>query len=184
MLLLSSATRILATKRPPDVLHPFFARQTRRSCKSLLGRKNSQTLRVRRFFKTPQYWSIRRISRQSQRSTRVSEMDMALRRHSRAMASQKTRGAAPAAPLTPITFFGLRNYQGTILRRPFFFLLLDSFFESLVFAASVASDFGSVPAAAASLFGSAPAAVASGFAGVSDVLSAAGGFAAFSLAVE
>src|SRR5579863_7584216 len=29
MLLLSSATRILATKRPPDVLHPFFASQTR-----------------------------------------------------------------------------------------------------------------------------------------------------------
>ena len=100
------------------------------------------------------------------------------------MTRQKTRGTAPAAPLDPMPFFRFKNYQGTILRRPFFFLLVDSFFESPVFAASVALDFVSVPAAAASLFASVPAADASGFAGVSDVFSAAGAFAAFSLAVE
>ena len=60
-------------------------------------------------------------------------------------------------PLFPSLFvlFLRTNYQGTILRSPFFFLLLDSFLGSLllcespVFAASVASLFASVPAAAA-----------------------------------
>src|ERR1700722_974330 len=76
MLLLSSATRILATKRPPDVLHPFFARQTcrARNCSAMTEKATAPRLPI---IKTPQYWSIRRIGRQSQRGTGVSEMDMA-----------------------------------------------------------------------------------------------------------
>src|SRR5580658_6972542 len=88
MLLLSSATRILATKRPPDVLHPYFACQNSKvshwqsSCnrpetRLLCGRNEHRMPDGRGFLKTPQYWSTRRIARQSQRGTRVSEMDMA-----------------------------------------------------------------------------------------------------------
>ena len=74
--------------------------------------QNSQMLRVRRFFKTPQYWSIRRISRQSQRSTRVSEMDMALRRHSR-LWRRKKQGVRPQPhPFDPIPSFRFRKLPG------------------------------------------------------------------------
>src|SRR5580704_1005510 len=78
-------------------------------------------------------------------------------------------GAALAAPLIPIPVIScLANYQGTSLRNPFFFLLVDSFLESSVpcaspvFAASVA---GAVPAAVESPFASPAAGAASLFAG-------------------
>ena len=83
-------------------------------------------------------------------------------------------------PLWMVQTSKLRNYQGTSLRSPFFFLLLDSFLESLfcaspVFAASVAG---------ASLLASVPVAAASLFAGVSAAPSAVGGFFAASSLVE
>jgi hypothetical protein len=92
----------------------------------------------------------------------------------------------PHPPFTPL--IRPKTYQGTSFRSPFFFLLLDSFLESLLcaspgFAASVASLFVSVPAAAASLFASAPA--ASGFApaGVSVAAAAVGGAEVFGASV-
>src|SRR5580700_11240100 len=185
MLLLSSATRILATKRPPDLLHPCFAsrpRCGRTEHQPLCGRTEHRPLYGRAFIKTPEYWSIRRIARQSQRTTSVSEMNMASTTLPGGPQPQKTGGAAEAAPPVPSPFLVRNNYQGTSLRNPFFFLLLDSFFasplfcESSVFAASVASLFDSAPATAPSLFASVPVAGASAFAGVSVAPSAAGGF--------
>src|SRR5271155_2949660 len=88
--------------------------------------------------------------------------------------------------------FAEADYQGTSLRSPFFFLLLDSFlsFESPLCASPVfaASDAGAASAGAVSLFASVPGAAASLFAGVSVVppvvLPVAGGFfAAASLPV-
>src|SRR5580658_3279724 len=176
MLLLSSATRILATKRPPDLLHPCFA------SRPLCGRTEHQPLCGRAFIETPEYWSIQRIGRQSPRTTSVSEMNMASTTLPGGLQPQKTGGAARAAPPVPSPFLVRNNYQGTSLRNPFFFLLVDSFFwsplfcESSVFAASVASLFDSAPATAPSLFASVPVAGASAFAGVSVAPSAAGGF--------
>jgi len=127
------------------------------------------------------------MSRQSPRGTCVSEMNMPFPPLSGASLGQKTRGAALAAPLirNPPLSLGA-DYQGTSLRNPFFFLLVDSFLESSllcespVFAASVA---GVVLASVASLFVSVPVVEASLFAGVSAAPAAAGGFfAASSLA--
>src|SRR5271155_1045383 len=168
MLLLSSATRILATKRPPDANHPYFTRAPHSG---------------RLFNKSPQYWSTLRICRQSQRGTRVSEVNMASRSLSWAFVAPNNKGCrSSSTPGSHPRYLFLKNYQGTSLRSPFFFLLLDSFLESLlvcespVFAASAA---GAVPAA--SLFDSVPA--ASVFAGVSVAPSAAGGFFAASSVV-
>src|SRR5882672_2413806 len=60
MLLLSSATRILATKHPPTIPHPCMPRQSQR------GRTESPS---------PSYWSILPSGRQRQRVTRVSEVN-------------------------------------------------------------------------------------------------------------
>ena len=104
--------------------------------------------------------------------------------------AKKTKGATEAAPC-PNPVSAPANYQGTSLRSPFFFLLVDSFLESLfespAFDASVASLFASVPVVAASLFASPAGAAASVFevAAGSLVLSTAeAGFAAGSPAAE
>src|SRR5271170_2403846 len=136
------------------------------------------------FIKTPQYWSTRRIGRQSPSCTCVSEMNMPSLSLRAASLGQKIRGAAWAAPPFQSRFCIGANYQGTSLRNPFFFLLLDSFLESSllwespVFAASAAGAVpaaGVAPAAVASLFVSAAAGTASLFAVVSVALASAGG---------
>src|SRR6476660_4740108 len=105
MLLLSSATRILATKLPPDVCHPSLKRRPLRS------RTKPHPSCGRHFKPSLQYWSTRTIARQSYPSTCVSEVNMASPTRLEASAGQKTRGAALAAPL-------LHSFVYLCLQRP------------------------------------------------------------------
>src|SRR6266576_1430660 len=117
MLLLSSATRILTTERPPPIIclcwpHPCAAAQK----------------------PTPAYWSTRFSLRQSQQGRRVSEVNTALLAAPRTDLAPKTRGVRPFLTVprsaSPDLRPAPRPYQGTIFFRPFFFLLVDSFLVS------------------------------------------------------
>src|SRR5260370_38916937 len=115
MLLLSSATRILATERPPAILYP----------------RVSRVARVHTESRTPSYWSTRWGARQSQQGKCVSEVNTSLLvpdRSSRAAKSARSV-ASPAAPrsISPDPCSGAKSHQGTIFLKPFFFLLVDSF---------------------------------------------------------
>src|SRR5580704_9943408 len=104
MLLLSSATKILATERPPvdTATAPHTTAQL--------------------------YWSIRSHMRQRELESCVSEVEY--RASMPILCNQRKSGHLPAfcAPLGCL-FLG---YQGTTFLSPFFFLLLDSFLESFL----------------------------------------------------
>src|SRR6267143_334107 len=78
MLLLSSATRILATNRPPAIPHPCTPRQP------LHGHTGSPS---------PMYWSTRLGRRQRQRVKRVSEMNTVPQPPELPLLTQNKRGA-------------------------------------------------------------------------------------------
>src|ERR1700674_3083582 len=144
MLLLSSATRILATKHPPTIPHPCMPRQPQR------GHTESSS---------PMYWSILPGRRQRQRVKRVSEMNTVPQPPEPPL-RDNTKGArnASAPPFHSPLLVLNGSYQGTIFRSPFFFLLLDSFFLSSFAPVWVPSWAGVASALAASLGGAAPAA--------------------------
>src|ERR1700741_3763776 len=102
MLLLSSATRILATERPPG---------------STGYRHNQLKL----------YWSTRTCRRQSPRNRCVSEVEMAASANSTCTKGQGPRALLASSKLKNSS----EDYQGISFFMPFF-LLLDSFwFASL-----------------------------------------------------
>src|SRR5260370_26888030 len=114
MLLLSSATRILATGTSSNA--PTHNRAATQDTAASLN-----------------YWSIGRGKRQRKLVIRVSEGNMPL------LAQPSACGIEAAA----------ENYQGMIFFRPFFFLLVDSFWGSAVFGlfAGLAFGFGAVAVA-------------------------------------
>src|SRR6267143_5268638 len=136
MLLLSSATRILATKHPPTIPHPCTPRRP------LRGHTESPS---------PMYWSILPGRRQRQRVTRVSEMNT-VPQPPEPPSFPNTKGVriVLAPPFHFPIFFLAGSYQGTILRSPFFFLLVDSFFLSSFIPFCALSEAGAASALAAS----------------------------------
>src|ERR1700676_698977 len=109
MLLLSSATRILATERPPTILYlrgPHLARGHTK-------------------WPIPMYWSIRLTARQCQRGKCVSEVNTMFFGASPATRGVKTQGARPlsAAPLWFLLTFALpSNSPGNEFFQAFLFL--------------------------------------------------------------
>src|SRR6266849_9495934 len=110
MLLLSSATKILATERPPEKLRPPHTQVLNRIGAFRVGRVNVNRSSVCRKVNTAF-------------CNGLPAQDAPCAKFAKKKGREKTR------PL-PLRF--LTRYQGTTLRSPFFFLLLDSFFESFL----------------------------------------------------
>src|SRR6266849_5757171 len=110
MLLLSSATKILATDRPPEIRLPPHTQVLNRIGAFRVGRVNVNRSGVCRKVNTV-FWNG------------VPAQDAPYAK----FAKKKGRGETRPYPLRCP-----HRYQGTTLRSPFFFLLLDSFFASFL----------------------------------------------------
>src|SRR6266478_5452943 len=129
MLLLSSATRILATKHPPTIPHPCMPHRIAFS--NVLEHPPRQA-------STPTGYAC------------VGNEHGPLAPGA-ALLPQYKRGAhCPRTPFHFPIFFLAGSYQGTIFRSPFFFLLVDSFFLSSFVPFCTLSCVGAVSALAAS----------------------------------
>src|SRR6266481_593770 len=109
MLLLSSATRILATEHPPTILDPRGPHLARGHTK----------------WPTPMYWSIRWIARQSQQGRCVSEVNTRVWTPANRPMAPKNKERGRTRPHTLCFSGSLAPLQK--LTRGLFFLLVDSF---------------------------------------------------------